>query len=59
MLDLQALSDDLVALAIAKGADAAKAGAGRDISLGVTLRLGKKEKLDRAESCSVSLEAYI
>ena len=59
MLDLQALSDELVALAIAKGADAAMAGAGRDTSIGVALRFGKKEKLDRAESRSVSLEAYI
>ena len=56
--DLQIL-EDLLKRAKAKGADAADALIGRNVSLDVAQRLGKREKLERSEAQDLGLRVFV
>jgi PmbA protein len=58
-IDQTAILESLLATAKAAGAEAADALIGRSISLSVGERLGKKEKLERAESQDLGLRVFV
>lgn len=57
--DQAALLDSLLKMAKSAGADSADALIGRSVSLSVGERLGKKEKLERAESQDLGLRVFV
>jgi len=57
--DALALLADLVARAKKAGADAADAGMNDSVALSATLRLGKPEKVERAESTDLDLRVFV
>lgn len=58
-IDQTAILESLLATAKAAGAEAADALIGRSISLSVGERLGKKEKLERAEAQDLGLRVFV
>ncbi len=59
MPDLSELAEDLIARAKTKGAEAAEAHVGTNMSISVAQRMGKREKMERAEAFELSLRVYM